>query len=128
LIYRYCNNLKQLLDTFLEFKELVQRPLIRRELESEGHTLMNHSKSSLQKLNTLLVATRITNNNNMAGSSEDSETLRKISLVQQLEFQVRYIQLRKKFNAILSAQNRTFYLEHKFYADVLNFIYFVMDM
>lgn len=103
MIYRYCNDLKQLLDTFLEFKELVQRPLIRRELESEGHTLMNHSKSSLQKLNTLLVATRITNNNNMAESSEDSETLRKISLVQQLEFQVRYIQLRKKFNAILSA-------------------------
>lgn len=90
LIYQYCNVLKQLLDTFLEFKELVQRPFIRRELESEGHTLMNHSKSSLQNLNTLLVATRITNNNNME-SSEGSDTLRKISLVQQLEFQVRNI-------------------------------------
>ncbi len=76
----------QLLDSLLEFKELVQRPRIRRELESEGRALMNYTKTWLQKLRLDLASTKINAGSN--SSSQIPSTLREINAIRHLETQV----------------------------------------
>lgn len=64
---------------------MVQRPRIRRELESEGQALMNYTKSWLQKLRLALGSAKVSSSNS---SSEVSDTIREIHTIRQLETQV----------------------------------------
>ena len=74
----------QLLDSLLEFKELVQRPRIRRELELEGRALMNYTKTWLQKLRLDLASTKV----NTSSLSQIPDPLLKINAIRKLETQV----------------------------------------
>ena len=73
----------QLLDTLLEYKELVQRPRIRRDLETEGQALMNYTKSWLHKLRVDLVSTKA-----KSSKSDVPDTLAEINAIRLLETQV----------------------------------------
>ncbi|KAI9564905.1 hypothetical protein GHT06_008646 [Daphnia sinensis] len=79
-----------LLNSLLEFKELVQRPRIRRELESEGQALMNYTKTWLHKLRLDLASAKSKINSN--SSSPMPDTLGEIKSIRQLEIQVSNIQ------------------------------------
>lgn len=77
---------------------MVQRPRIRRELESEGQALMNYTKSWLQKLKLALGSAKANSSNS---SSEVSDTIREIQTIRQLETQVcSYLVLLRHTNSI----------------------------
>lgn len=76
----------QLLDTLLEYRELVQRPRIRRELESEGKALLNYTTTWLQKLR-LAIGSIKTNHSNYSSFAR-SDIIQEIKSIRQLETQV----------------------------------------
>ena len=70
---------------FLEFKELMNRPRIRKELEAEGKVLMNSIKSWLTDVKQTLSTKSITDSH-QAETSE--EPLKEIDVIRVLETQV----------------------------------------
>jgi len=77
---------RQLLDIFLEYQELIERPRIKDQLIPQCQTLMKSLKTWLKKLQNYLV------NNSFTESDEEiPETLQEIYAARQLETYVRQV-------------------------------------
>ena len=70
---------------FLEYKELIQRPRIYRELELETQALMSQIKSILQQQRIAMTAVKT---NNQLSTPDVPETCREIYAVRQIETKV----------------------------------------